>query len=124
MVANDVARANSLKNLPTIDDILAIGKNTTRLVSVAAITATATSVVPDNAASFELLPIFRCRKIFAKTTTELATRTPTATVKPIKVIIFNVIPNIFSKKKVDIIEAGIVTLLVLLKADRYSWQLN
>ena len=96
--------ANSVKNRPTIEVIVAIGKNTTILVKVDAKTAVPISLVPIWAACFLVFPISLCRKIFSKTTTELETNIPVEVDNPIIVIILKVYPKICINTNVEIIQ--------------------
>ena len=103
-VAKVTVKANSRKNWPARLVMEAIGKNTTMLVRVEAITATAISEVPLPAASRRFCPICLNRNMFSSTTTELVTSMPTAVDSPIRVMMFRVNPDIWSNKKVETIE--------------------
>jgi hypothetical protein len=90
-----------------MEDIAAIGKKTTRLVAVEAITAVVTSPDPDKAASLLLFPIYLCLKIFSSTTIEFDTRTPTAVDNPIKDSILKENPIACITINDEIIDVGI-----------------
>ena len=61
------------------------GRNTVMVVSVAAMIALVTSLVPRMAASSLLTPIARNRNMFSMTTTELSKSMPTAKAIPVRV---------------------------------------
>ena len=94
-----------------------IGIKTITEVRVAAITGVETSFVPFTAASLDDKPSSLCRCIFSKTTTLLSTSIPTASISPLREIIFrekSTPPILLIKKttvKVATTETGIATAI-------------
>ena len=72
----------SLNSWPATPVMNTIGKNTATEVSVAAVTARATSAVPRRAASRRSMPCSRLRAMLSSTTTALSTSMPTASAMP------------------------------------------
>lgn len=66
------------------------GRNTASVVSVLAVIAIATSLVPLTAASSGGIPLSRSRVMFSSTTMELSTSMPTPRTRPPSVMIFSV----------------------------------
>ena len=69
-------------NLPAPSGRNTSGKNANNKTNVQPITATAISLVPDNAAASRFSPIRRCRAMFSVTTIESSTSSPNAMMKP------------------------------------------
>jgi len=98
----------------------AIGRKTTILVNVEAMTARAISDVPLSAASFRPSPSPLNRKMFSKTTTEFVTRIPTAVDKPMRVMMLSENPETWRRRKVETIENGMARATMMV--DRISWR--
>ena len=88
--AKDIVRARLLDNLPAMPAEKIRGINTETVVSVEAVIAIPTSVVPCIAASFLLLPSSIFRYMFSITTIELSTNIPTPRAIPARVIMLRV----------------------------------
>ena len=90
-----------------------IGKNTAIVVSVAATTADATSLVPLRAASRMFSPCSFLRTMFSSTTIELSTSMPTASAIPPRDMMFSDTSLRYISRNVPITETGIATPVIV-----------
>ena len=97
-----IIQPNSLNITPVIPEIIVSGKNTASIVSVDAITETATSFVAWIAACLGAAPRSICVVTFSSTTIASSTTIPIAIVKVLNDIIFNV-PSVNAKYTNDAI---------------------
>ena len=118
IVAYTTVRLNCLKMDPAMLDMVARGRNTMRLVSVEARTATVISAVPCDALSLRSSPMDLCRKIFSSTTMELVTRIPTEVESPMRLRIFSENPESFMKRNVEMMDMGMESATIIV--DRIS----
>ena len=112
-VATEIVSAYSTKYTPIIEDIIAIGRKTTKLVPVDAITAIVTSEVPSMAACLMGIPPFFRRTMFSITTMEFDIRAPMETAKLMSVIMFNVAFNCFNTMKLAMRDIGMEILTII-----------
>ena len=112
-VATEIVSAYSTKYTPTMEVIIAIGRNTTKLVPVDAITAIVTSDVPSIAACLIGIPSFFRRMMFSITTMELDISAPIETAKLISVIMLSVALSCFSTMKLAMRDIGMDMLTII-----------
>ena len=79
---------NCLNMTPAIPSMKSSGRKTASVVSVLAVIAMATSLVPLIAASSGGMPLSRSRVMFSSTTIELSTSMPTPSASPPSVMMF------------------------------------
>ena len=84
-----------------------MGKNTATVVSVAAMTAVATSLVPRRAAFSTSRPCSFLRTMFSSTTMLLSTSSPTASAMPPSDMMLSVMSEAYIRTKVPMTEIGI-----------------
>ena len=96
----------SLKSWPATPVMNTIGKNTATDVSVAAVTAMATSAVPRRAASCRSSPCSWRRTMLSSTTTALSTSMPTASAMPPSDMMFSERLNAYISTNVPSTDTG------------------
>ena len=97
----------SRNSWPAMPVMNTIGKNTATDVSVAAVMAVPTSLVPRVAASTRERPSSRWRTMFSSTTTALSTSMPTASAMPPSDMMLSDRSNMYISTNVPITETGI-----------------
>ena len=97
----------SRNSWPAMPVMNTIGKNTATDVSVAAVIAVPTSLVPSVAASRRERPSSRWRTTFSSTTTALSTSMPTASAMPPSDMMFSDRSNMYIMTNVPITDTGI-----------------
>ncbi len=114
----------SLNSWPATPLMKTIGKNTAMDVSVAAVTAVATSFVPSRAASAWFMPCSRRRTMLSRTTTALSTSMPTASAMPPSDMMLSDRSKAYISRKVPITDTGIATPVISVarasRRNRYS----
>ncbi len=103
----------SRNSWPAMPEIKTIGKNTAIVVSVAATTALATSVVPFRAAARMLSPCSFLRTMFSRTTIELSTSMPTASAMPPSDMILSETSLTYISRNVPITDTGIAMPVIV-----------
>ena len=111
--AKQMVKANGTIICAVIPPTKTNGTYTAIVVKVDAVTAESTSCVPSTAAWYLLLPILLWRKIFSSTTVELSTTIPTESANAANVTIFSVWPPKYSMTKVEIIDSGMATPMIM-----------
>src|SRR5690606_8474117 len=111
-VATTTVTQNWRKISDTNPDDIAIGRNTTIITRVIAVTVNPISFAPSNAARTLFLPISIWRWIFSITTMASSTTIPTTNESPNSVIRFSVYPKRFKAMNVPINDNGIAKLAI------------
>src|SRR5699024_6343420 len=104
---NDTVKASGVNKSDAIPCVNTIGKNTTNVVVVDAITAGVSSAAPLVADSNKLCPRCLYEYIFSKITIELSTIIPIPSASPPSVNMLSVSPVKYMSAKVEIIAIGI-----------------
>jgi hypothetical protein len=114
----------SRNSWPAMPVMNTIGKNTATEVSVAAVIAVPTSLVPRRAASTRDLPASRWRTMFSSTTTALSTSMPTASAMPPSDMMLSDRSNRCISMNVPITDTGIARPMISVarasRRNRYS----
>src|SRR5690625_1204958 len=110
---NETVNAKGVNKSDAMPSTNTMGKNTTNVVVVDAMTAGANSLAPLIALSISEWPFCRYVYICSKITIELSTIIPTPNARPPRVRIFNVSPVKYIKVNVEIMAIGIDTPITI-----------